>query len=150
MLLADHLVPKLSRGRRTGCWVRTNTQAELHCVPNQTDCVKSNPPVLSFPRKWESSLCSQGMDPRFRGDDTSVGFSHSLRYWEREGMPTVIPPSISACSPPIAPVRCGLTMGISVSNLPAFVQAPRRSPIARTISCRQGRHTMALYRCSFF
>jgi hypothetical protein len=40
---------------------------------------------LSFPRKWvedstrrESSLCSQGLDPRFRGDDTSVDFSHSL------------------------------------------------------------------------
>jgi len=24
------------------------------------------------------------MDPRFRGDDTSVDFSHSLRDWERD------------------------------------------------------------------
>jgi hypothetical protein len=38
--------------------------------------VKINPPVLSFPRKWiedstrrESSLCSQGMDPRFSPRD---------------------------------------------------------------------------------
>jgi hypothetical protein len=53
--------------------------------PKESDCIKTNPPVLSFPRNWvedstrrESSLCSQGMDPRFRGDDTSVDFSHSL------------------------------------------------------------------------
>ena len=71
------------------------------------DCVKTNPPVLSFPRKWvedstrrESSLCSQGMDPRFslrdtpsaRGDDTSVDFSRSLDAFGIRGGKMSSPP----------------------------------------------------------
>jgi hypothetical protein len=48
------------------------------------DCVRTNTSGF-VSRKWvedstrrESNLCSQGLDPRFCGDDTSVDFSHSL------------------------------------------------------------------------